>query len=257
MSVLRRFGVFEQALVDALHFGHAYAGDLLYRAVPALFEWLFDQSPPGGGAQVCYGHDHSGNAADPAGKAIPRNAIVSGGHGAGDQYLWEVALNGAAGFYSPADADAIIPRSGLVAAGGLGYMIQAYVDEDLDTDTYPALFTEGKVALWIEDPNNLGTFHCNVKITNLTPGIGTTDSAITHFHQFIGIQWFPISEIPVKGGVWNQFNIELENAGLAEDPPIVVRCYGYLIAEVYRGGSFADTAHATPLTQTPQVGNPG
>lgn len=251
MSVLRRFEAFEQAFVDALHFATALSVDWMMRAIPALFEWVFDDSPPAGGAQVCYGHDHAGSGSDPAGIAIPRNGIVTGAHGAGSSPMWSVVLTKGAG-YSPADADQAAPRSDTVLAGGLNYMIQGYIDPDLDTDLSAGLYVEAWIALYIAEA--LGDV--NVKVVNQTAGlVAGPDSAITHMDQAQLIQWVKVTDIPVRGGMWNQFNIELEAGGTLEDP-ITVSVYGYSFAEIYLGGSLTSTAYAAPLSQPPQTGDP-
>lgn len=256
MSVLRRVGILDTALCAVQRFADAHSLDLLYRANAALYEWLYDQPPPGGGAQVVYGHGHDGLAAGfTGGIAIPRNCIYSAGYGAGDQWMWQATIpagggGGAPGAWRAADYDNPSslpgPADTLSRSSQLLYHFPCYVDTDLDTVTYAGLYADAWVALYIVEAAS----DLDLRLTNVTTA---AVSAVSTFTYCPTILWVHLGEIPVSANVRNDFLLEYRNGGLLESD-LTVNTYGFLLSEVYLGGGPGVNPAIYPLTQPTQTG---
>lgn len=239
MSILRRIGILDTALTIASRFADAWMMDKIYRAMPGLYEWLWDESPPGGGVQVVQGEDHSGSGYD-GGVEIPRNCHLSVGYGSGDKMMWQLNALTAAMGWTPADASHTNPRS-----TDLGYHWPAYVSPGVDSVTHAGLFVEGWVAVYVDEEG--GTL--DIRITNT---LLAQSSAISTITRNASIKWVHIGEIPVQPDLKNTFLLEYQNPGDVE--AITVQTYGYIQSEVYLAGAHRLAPYNAPLSQPPLTG---
>ena len=230
MSVLRRIGIFAIELATALRAADAHTLDLVYRSIPAMYEWIWDRAPDGSGDQVVKGEDHSGSSLD-GGIPIPKNAILSVGYGSGDQYMWELTGLDSADGWVNADASYSLPRY-----DELGYHFSGWVDVGLDTSTHSGLYFEGWLAVYSESD-----FDVKVEAS-------TGDSATTSVTAASQIQHVKIDSIPVTEDAWNDFAILYSTGG----ENITIQTYGLVITGVYKAGGKNDSRHSSPLSQPDQ-----
>lgn len=242
MSVVRRMARLAKELSVAQRAVDAFQLRAIYAAMPGLYEWLWDQAPPASGDQEIKGHDHSGSSAD-GGIPIPRNCILSVGaiellqddeNPTGGGFMWEISTSSADGGFVPADKGYSPQRSTQI-----GYHWAPYVDVGLT-----GLFAEGWLWVWIDDPGA----DVDIRIYNQE----TASSSLVTTHPGLGsIQAVRIDEIPIVGGQQNRLTLQYS---ADYESPTVIRTYGLVISEIYKGGSAIGGTHASPLSQPSSTG---
>lgn len=236
--IIRAWGLFEQALVQARK---RYSSTLMarvYSSLPYLFETTLDRAAPGSGVQAMKGHDHTENG----GRALPRNLVFSADVGRGDGSQ-SSPLDTASGLYYYnygallADFRNFHEWSGNSAAvQGQGYQFAGWVSPGIDTadaianDTRDAALECSCIIAANQGTNVPIDFrweNVSEQASVLLPG-GVYSSTVsvnlasTGTYEFHEVKF---DDIPCVGGVRNKFNLQLETTATSAVWLFAVVCY--------------------------------